>query len=118
MKDFVNLNNLKKHGESVDRKWYLAAQMSGQQALYQRRFAINTGWPRFPVYSKQVWVRELLVNEVEEMYGFLDTLNEIFGGEVHVNGCLSLKDRRRVGAVPKWNPRDVIIDIKPERNAC
>lgn len=115
MEDFVNLSNLRKHGECIDGRWYRAAHISGQQARFQRKFVINTGWPRFSHEGKQRWIRDLLVNEMMETDGLLERLNGTFGGEVYVNGALCFKDGRRISKVVGWDPREGMIEIRPER---
>ncbi|KAH8819082.1 hypothetical protein F5884DRAFT_759412 [Xylogone sp. PMI_703] len=116
IRDFVNLSNLRKHCECVDGRWYRVAQWSSQQVRYHRNFVINTGWPRFSDEKKQRWIREILVHDVVGMDVLLEDLNEMFGGEIYVDGCLCFKDRIRTRSVICWNPRDGEIEIRPVKS--
>lgn len=114
MGDFMNLGNLRKHGKCVDGRWYCAAPLSGQQVRYQRKFVINTGWPRLSHPEGQRWVREVLVNERVGICGFLEGLNEVFGGEIYVNKSLCFKDGSRLAKVIRWDPREGVVEIRPK----
>ncbi|RFU29516.1 hypothetical protein B7463_g6832, partial [Scytalidium lignicola] len=115
MQDFNYLGNLRRDWECIDGRWYRAAQISGQQARYHKKFVINTGWPRFFQEGKQEWVRDLLVNEMTGMDRLLEELNGMFRGEVYVNGFLCFQNGSRTRKAIRWNPKEGNIEIRPER---
>ncbi|KAH8807586.1 hypothetical protein F5884DRAFT_677073 [Xylogone sp. PMI_703] len=113
--DFTYLNNLKRDWECVDGRWYRAAQVSGLQARYSKKFAINTGYPRFHDEGKEAWIRNLLVNDAAGMEGFLEALHELYGGEVYVNGSVCFRNGDRIREVIRWDPKEGEIEIRPEK---
>lgn len=115
LQDFLYIGNLRKDGLRIDGRWYRASHLAGQRARCERKFVINTGWPRVSNEPKQRWIRELLVNDQGATEVLLEGFNNMFGGELYVDGCLCFKDRRKIKEAITWDPRDGSIEIRPER---
>jgi hypothetical protein len=113
--EFEHLSNLKKHGESMDGRWYRAASLSGYRSLPQRALAINTGWPRFSHWGKQNWLRQMLRDPTQPIRPLWE-MHDTFAGELYVNGQLWYKDHHvEVAASSQLDPGEGEIMILPSR---
>jgi hypothetical protein len=103
VQEFQEVLELRVSGEAVDGRLYRECQRWTD-------IFINTGWPRFSHWGKQSWLREMLLDP-SGIEGLLREIHEFFGGELYIDGSLSLKNCLMVRKKMNLNPRNGEVKI-------
>ena len=106
IEEFKEVLNLRTYGEVLDGRLY-------RESSTWTRMTVNTGWPRFTHWGKQRWLKEMLLDS-NGIGKVLQEIHGLFGGELHVDGCVYFKNRAQVAAPLRLNPRNGEIRILPE----
>jgi hypothetical protein len=86
------------HGVPVDGRLY-------RESSARTTMVINTGWPQFSHWGKQMWLREMLLDP-SQTYEFLKKMHDTLRGELWVDGVLCFKDQKQVVQAFNLDPRD------------
>lgn len=109
LKEFREYLDLRQNGRPLDGRLYQDSALDPNNHL---PLIINTGWPNFSPWSKQKWLRAILLdpNGVNQL---LKRLHIIFGGELYVDGKLVFKNSTNITELIKFDPRNGEIKIVP-----
>jgi len=109
LKEFREYLDLRQNGRPLDGRLYQDSALDPSNHL---PLIINTGWPNFSPWSKQKWLRTILLDP-SGVYHLLKEIHDIFGGELYVDGKLLLQEHIQKMELINFDSQNGEIKIVP-----